>query len=96
MNKKINNLLCQTAFMLIFALLSGFAYLAVIYELVIKNTNGGGLILFFFCPAIVCGAALILIKLIRQCRENEEYSKVSALFWSHTALMVIALCIALV
>lgn len=90
MKNSIDRLLDSSAGLLIFALLSGGAYFGVLYELIARSMGSGGLIMFFFCPAIVCGAAFILIKLIRQCRENEAPSKVYALFWIHTALIIIS------
>jgi heme/copper-type cytochrome/quinol oxidase subunit 1 len=91
MNKKILDLLGRTVPLLVFALLSGCAYFAILYEVLIRElTNGGGLIMFFFCPAIICGAALVLIKLIKQNREAEKEKNITMLFWLHIVLMIIA------
>ncbi len=91
MNNKILALLEKTVPQLVFALLSGVAYMVAIYELIIKQAApGGGLILFFFCPAVICGAALVLIKLFKQNRENEREDNIITLFWIHIILMIIA------
>lgn len=92
MNKKILSFLEKTTSQLAFALLSGLAYFAIVYNLLITNTvSSGGLIVYFFLPAIVCGAALILIKLFRQSREEENEKRIIFLFWVHLILMIIAL-----
>lgn len=91
MNNKILRLLEKTVPQLVFALLSGLAYFAVIYELLVRSfDNGGGLIVFFFAPLIICGAALVLIKLFKQSREAENDGTIVALFWLHILLMLIA------
>lgn len=91
MNKKILDLLGRTVPLLVFALLSGCAYFAILYEVLIRGLmNSGGLIMFFFCPAIICGAALVLIKLIKQNREAEKETNITMLFWLHIVLIIIA------
>ncbi len=78
----------STAGLLIFALLSGFAYYSIILKFILSHTSaGGGLLGFFFLPAIICGAALVIIKLVKQSLENERESAVVALFWIHAALI---------
>ena len=68
MKNKIIQLLQSTAGMLIFALLSGCAYYIVVLKFILSHTSvGGGLLGFFFLPAIIFGAALVLIKIIKQC-----------------------------
>lgn len=91
MRNKIEKLFDSTVGLLVFALLSGCAYFVILRELVLKGINGSGLISFFFFPAIICGAALVLIKLIRRCRENEEPAKAHMLFWIHVILVIIAI-----
>ena len=67
MEDKIVNLLDNTVPRLVFALLSGLAYFTIIYRFIVAHTErGGGLLAFFFCPAIVCGAALIIDVYKRQ------------------------------
>lgn len=76
---------------LIFSLLSGLAYFGVIMNFVLDNTGSKGVLLgIFFFPAIVCGAAFVILKSVRQWQENEEYSKITALTVCHVVLMVIS------
>ena len=91
MEDKIVNLLDNTVPRLVFALLSGLAYFTIIYRFIVAHTErGGGLLAFFFCPAIVCGAALIIIKLLKQAKENENKSGITMLFCIHIILILIA------
>ena len=54
MKNKIIQLLQSTAGMLIFALLSGCAYYIVVLKFILSHTSvGGGLLGFFFLPAII-------------------------------------------
>jgi len=89
--KKILSLLEKTVPQLVFALLSGLAYFAVIYEFLVRSYDAGGsLVVFFFAPLIICGTALVLIKLFKQSRENEKEGTIIALFFIHIILMIIA------
>lgn len=91
MKNNIIKLLQNTWGLLVFALLSGCAYFAVIQRFIIMNTTVGGTMLgFFFLPLIVCGAALVLVKVIKQCMENGDEGKAVAIFWAHVAFMIIA------
>ena len=89
MKNKIIQLLQSTAGMLIFALLSGCAYYIVVF--ILSHTSvGGGLLGFFFLPAIIFGAALVLIKIIKQCMENGNYNAVNLIFWLHIVFIIIS------
>lgn len=91
MKNFVIRLLQNTWGLLIFALLSGCAYFAVIVRFIISNTEeGGALLSFFLLPLIVCGAALVLCKTIKKCFEDESYGKAAAIFWAHIAFMIIA------
>ena len=90
MKNKIIQLLQSTAGMLIFALLSGCAYYIVVLKFILSHTSvGGGLLGFFFLPAIIFGAALVLIK-IKQCMENGNYNAVNLIFWLHIVFIIIS------
>ncbi len=96
MNNKIIQLLKNTWGLLIFALLSGCAYYVVILKFVLSHTErGGGILGFLFLPAIVCGAALIIIKLIKQFFENEREGSAVALFWLHVVFILISIVFAI-
>ena len=45
---------------------------------------------FFFLPAIIFGAALVLIKIIKQCMENGNYNAVNLIFWLHIVFIIIS------
>lgn len=93
MNKKIIKLLEAPAALLAFGLLSGGAYFAIVLELLSGYFNEQNkLIIYFFAPVIICGAALVLIKLIKQHYTAESYSKITLIFWVHIILMAIAVC----
>lgn len=95
MNNKILQLLQNTWGLFIFALLSGCAYYAVILKFILSHTDvGGGLLGFFFFPLIICGAALVLIKIIKQCIENGRENGAVALFWLHVVFILIAIVFA--
>lgn len=77
---------------LIFSLLCGLAYYIVITGFIVGNTQSGGMLLsFFFLPAIVCGAALIIIKTIRKLKEEEQFGKINLLIYPHLLLMAISI-----
>lgn len=91
MKSTIIKLLQNTWGLLIFALLSGCAYYAVILKFIISHTSAGGTLLgFFFLPLIICGAALVIVKTVKQCMENGDDGKAVAIFWAHIAFMIIA------
>ncbi len=75
---------------LIFSLLSGLAYFIVILNFILGADSKAGLLGFFFAPAIICGAALVLFKMIRQFLENEEFNKANIVGILHVILMVIS------
>ena len=71
MNEKILAMLRRPYHLLVWALICGLAYLALAARFILDWTErGGGIILLFFFPAIVCGAALIIIKCIKKADEN--------------------------
>ncbi|MBQ7986659.1 MAG: hypothetical protein IJ304_05280 [Clostridia bacterium] len=75
---------------LIFSLLSGFAYFIVILSFILGTDDKAGLLGFFFAPAIICGMALVLFKMIRQFLENEEFKKANIVGILHVILMLIS------
>lgn len=93
MNNKLSEFLKKPAVLLTFGLLSGGAYFAIVIELISGYFSKQNiLIIYFFAPVIVCGTALVLLKLIKQHYEAENYSKIAILFWVHIVLMIIAVC----
>lgn len=95
MKSKIISLLKNTWGLLIFALISGCAYYAVVLKFILAHTQTGGSLLgFFFAPLIICGAALVLVKIIKQCMENENEGKAVVIFWAHAVFIIVAAIIA--
>lgn len=91
MNKKILNILSTSKGGLIFALLCGCAYYIVVQKFILAYTSvGGGFLGFMFLPAIICGAALIILKSIKQMSENENEKGIITLFWMHIVLMILS------
>ena len=89
--KGIGKIVNSTLGELIFSLVAGVAYFIIIMGFVVANTNTGGYMLsFFFLPAIVCGAALLLIKTIRKLKDEEGYSKINAIIYTHIVLLLIS------
>ena len=77
---------------LIFSLFCGISYFGIIFSLILNYTqNGGGLLAFFFCPAIICGSAIFIIKAIKMYLEEENTKKINFLFWSHIVLFLVSL-----
>lgn len=77
---------------LIFSLLSGCAYFALVMCFILESSGEKGLLLgFFFFPAIICGMGLVLLKSIKQWQEQEEYGKIKAVAIFHIILMVISI-----
>ncbi len=96
MNDKILSFLNTTGGQLGFALLSGFGYLALISEFVIEASRGMWLILLYIAPIVVCGAALVIVKLMKQARENENNASILKLFWMHIVVIALGILFALV
>ncbi len=92
MRKTILKILNNTWGLLIFALLGGMAYYSAILKFILANTEvGGGLLAFFLFPLIVCGAALILVKIIRQCLEDERGGTAVTIFLLHALFVLIGI-----
>ncbi len=92
MNKNILKLLKSTVGRLVFALLSGGAYYIIALKFILSHTSvGGGLLGFFFLPAIVCGMGLVIIKILRSQEEQENTGAMLTVFWTHTLLIIISI-----
>ena len=92
MKNKILQLMQSTKGLLVFTLLSGCAYFITVLKFILSHTNaGGGLLGFFFFPAIVCGAALVLIKVTKQCFENGNENAVVNIFLIDVVFILISI-----
>ncbi len=80
--------------LLIFSLISGFAYFILIMMLISKISYSY-LLGFFFFPAIICGAALCLYKSIKGMEQAEEYKKIKSMIMIHCFVILLALFVAI-
>ena len=76
---------------LIFSLLCGIAYFIIILSFILKSTAQGGLLAFFFSPAIIAGTALIIIKTVKKLAEEEKFRNVNLFLYPHIILMVLSI-----
>ena len=76
---------------LIFCLLSGVSYFILILSFLLEGNAKNGLLGFFFAPAIICGIALVLFKMIRTFIENEEFKKANMVGGLHVILMLLSI-----
>lgn len=91
MNNKILNLLNTTAGQLIFALLAGVGYFMLIGGWIIDFSNGQWLMLMYLAPVIICGSALVIIKLMKSAREVENNANILKIFWLHIAVILLGI-----
>ena len=89
MNKKILNLINTTAGQLVFALLSGLGYFMLISGWVIDFSKGSWLLLLYIAPVVICGVAIVVIKLIKQAREAENEKNILRMFWLHVVVIIL-------
>lgn len=92
MNAKILEFLKNPYKCLVWAIICGLAYAAIIAQFVMRftNTKGGGIIILWcFFPAIICGAALLLVKTVKNAYAEERDKAVTNIFYSH--LLIIAM-----
>lgn len=77
---------------LIFSLLCGLSYFFVALKFITSFTaNGSMLLAFFFCPAIICGMAFVILKSLRQWAEQERYTHITLLVILHLILFLIGI-----
>ena len=95
MNNKILNRLKTTSGALVFSLLCGLAYFMLAAYFVLSTTRNGTLLLLFTAPMIICGMALIVIKLVKQNFEKENDSANLRIFYLHAVLFAVSLLFAI-
>lgn len=91
MKQRIINWLDTTAGRLIFALASGAAYYIILLHWLIEWSRGLLFIALSVAPVIICGAAIIIIKLMKQAKENDNDTAIFRLFILHAILFVISM-----
>ena len=89
MDKKIYNTLNTIAGRLTFSLLSGLGYFMLLAGLILELSRGMWLMLLYLAPVIICGGALVVIKLLKQAQEHRNRSTVRKIFWLHIAVILI-------
>lgn len=90
MKNLILKILRNTWGLLIFSLVSGLAYFSVVYGFVLRHTEVGGQLLgMFLLPLVVCGAALVLVKLIKQCILDGREGTAVTIFLLHVFFIII-------
>ena len=73
----------------IYSIFSGLAYFLIALTLILENTGTKGIILaVFFFPAIVCGMALVQLKLIGKLYQEEKFAKMLLLVIFHIILLI--------
>lgn len=91
MKNLILKILRNTWGLLIFALVSGLAYFSVVYRFILVHTETGGQLLgMFLLPLIVCGAALVLVRLIKQCLSDGREGTAVTIFSLHVFFIIVA------
>ena len=92
--KGIGKLLDKKYGELCFGLFCGISYFAIVLQFILANTaRSGGLLAFFFFPAIICFIALAVIKIIRDMREKERYKSINLFMWVHLIIFLIAVTV---
>lgn len=91
MNKKLLRVLTTTAGRLIFALLAGCGYFMIVLRVITAASGGSSFLAYSFSPLIICGAALVIVKLMRGAEENENQAAILKLFWIHLAVFAVGI-----
>ena len=91
MNDKIIDFLKTSAGSLCFSMFCGIVYFMTAMKFVLSATSHGWLMLLFIGPAVLFGAALVVIKLIKHNNENGNEAGNIAIFYFHIVLMVISI-----
>lgn len=91
MNKKIIKFLETTFGQLGFALFAGLGYLGLVSGFIVDLSRGMWLMLLYVSPIIVCGSAIVIIKLIKYAREAENTTAVLKIFWIHIFVIIMGI-----
>lgn len=76
----------------IFSLFCGLAYFFIAFDFVKTFTkNGGTMLAFFFCPVIICGMALVILKSMRQWVEDGNDKKIRRTILLHIILFLVSI-----
>lgn len=73
---------------LIFSLAGGLGYFLIINSLILGSTKtGGGFLSFLFCPAIICGAAIYILKTVKRFIEEENAVGMNFIVVAHLVIL---------
>lgn len=90
MKDKLLKLLTVPVPRLVFALVCGSAYFILVSAAAWEMAREMTLILFYIAPIIICGGALVIIKLLKIAEETENKKKMYRIFGIHAAVILLA------
>lgn len=90
MKDRLIKLLTSPVPRLVFALICGSAYFILVSAAAWEMARNMTLILFYVAPIIICGGALILVKLIKRAEEAENERIILRIFGIHTVVILLA------
>jgi len=81
---------------LIFGLICGVSYFIISLNFIFANTvNAAGLLAFYLSPLIICGIALVVIKLIKNWTVSEQYKNINLFVHFHLIVFIVAVIFAI-
>ncbi len=89
---KLGKMLSSNAAITTHALIAGIAYFAIVMRFVTDYTAVAAsamLLGVFFCPAVICGAAVLLIKQMRLWRDAQNYRAIGAMTAANGVILLI-------
>ena len=89
--KKLSELMNTKYGELIFGLIYGLSYFIISLKFIFTYTyNGAGLLALYIAPIIICGSAIIYIKLMRGWKKNEDYKKMNMVALFNSVILLIS------
>ena len=90
--RKISELLNKKYGELVFGLICGLSYFIICLKFIFAYTNaGGGLLALYVAPIIICGIAIIFIKLMRNWAENKQHNLMNLFVFVNFIVLLISL-----
>ena len=89
LRKKVYNTLNTTVGRLTFALLSGLGYFMLLSGVILQMSRGIMLMLLYLAPVIICGSAIVVVKMLKDAQTRKDHSAVNKIFWLHTAVILL-------
>lgn len=86
---KLTAFLMRPYVSLVFALFCGANYYVIVLKFILSHTNmGGGVLGFFFLPAIVAGGGLLVLKTLKSWNDQQLKTRMNVLVILHFALFI--------